>query len=175
MCPAISRWSKSTVQAETDGAKCSTRIRGNYPRSIAQAALARVRFYDLNNRLLLDMQGRWADSTQPSVRNFRESITDLLRMDFGINEEHSLDIVFRDTDGRFVAWNNDNYNYPDMRKPEHVLIGDAFAVEVQLSAAWVDETYRFQFSAAGSQGIAITVASSYPFCAGFPKTHETAG
>jgi|HubBroStandDraft_1064217.scaffolds.fasta_scaffold102598_2 hypothetical protein len=121
---------------------------GNYPGSIAHAVMARVKFYDLNGRLLLDMQGRWADSDQPSIRDFRESRNDLLRMDFGIDDEHSLDIAFRDADGSFVAWNNDNYNYPEMRKPEHVLTGDCFQVEIKLSAAWVDETFKFEFSAA---------------------------
>jgi len=128
------------------------------PGSIADAVMARVRFYDLNNRLLLDMQGRWADSDQPSLRDFRQSRNDLLRMDFGINDEHSLDIAFRDATGEFVAWNNDNYNYPDMRKPEHVLSGDCFVVEIKLSAAWVNETFKFQFGAAGNnrRGIVIT-------------------
>jgi hypothetical protein len=140
----------------------------SYPGSIAHAVMARIRFYDLNNRLLLDMQGRWADSDQPSLRDFRQSRNDLLRMDFGIYDEHSLDIAFRDDTGEFVAWNNDNYNYPDMRKPEHVLTGDSFFVEIKLSAAWVDNTFKFQFGAAGDnrRGIVITEA---------PRTMSSAG
>ena len=112
-----------------------------YPNSIAHAVIARVKFYDVAGTLLLDMAGRWADSDQPSIRDSRESRNDLLRMEFGIEDEHSLDIAFRDTNGEFVAWNNDNYNFPDMKKPEHVLPGSHFTVEVRLSAVWIDKTF----------------------------------
>ena len=128
---------------------------GHYPTSIARDVNARVKFYDAGGTLLLDIAGRWADSDQPSVRDFRQSRNDLLKMEFGIEEEHSLDIAFRDTTGEFVAWNNDSYNFPNMRKPEHVLSGNRFRVDVKLSAAWIDKTFRFEFAATDENGIEI--------------------
>ena len=87
-------------------------------------------------------------------------------MDFGIGQEHGLDIAFRDTDGTFVAWNNDSYDYEEFRKPNHVLIGKEFQVEVKLLAVWVDETFVFRFSSGGgSQGIVISTSPEFQ-----PKT-----
>ena len=104
------------------------------------------------------MAGRWwDDTTQPSFISFGLSTTDLQFVDFGIEQERGLDIAFRDTDGTFVAWNNDNYKYQDVRKPEHVLKGNEFRVEVKIVAVWVDETFTFRFgSGGGTHGIVIT-------------------
>ena len=131
--------------------------KGNYPNSVAQKVSARIRISDLSGKCQVDMAGRWDDTTQPSFIAFGFSKTDLQFVDFGILQERGLDIAFRDIDGSFVAWNNDNYDYQDMRKPEHVLTGKEFQVEIKLSAVWVDETFVFQFGSGGaSHGVVIT-------------------
>ena len=116
-----------------------------YPNAIAKEIVAKIRFFRAES-LLLEIDGRWADSDQPSLRDIRQSRNDLLRTQFAIGEEHDLDIAFRDpVTGTCFAWNNDNYNYPDMRKPEHRMDGDLFRVEVRLRGPWVDESFTFQF------------------------------
>jgi hypothetical protein len=126
----------------------------NYPNSVARRVSARVKIFDLSGNCRVDMAGRWDDTMQASAIPLGHSKTELLFVDFGIKQEHGLDIAFRDTDGVFIAWNNDSYDYPDVRKPEYVLPGKEFQVEVKLSAVWVDETFRFQFKG-GDNGIAV--------------------
>ena len=76
-------------------------------------------------------------------------------MDFGIEEERSLDIAFRDEfTGEFYAFNNDNYTYPQMKKPEHLLSGGRFLIRISLLGPWVDQTYELLFSN-DSQGAQI--------------------
>jgi hypothetical protein len=119
------------------------------PNSVARDVRAKIRFLEpaSEGRLLLTIEGKWADSAQPSVRDFRQHRNDLTKMEFGIEEEHSLDIAFRDDPtGEFYAFNNDNYTYPQMKKPEHLLVGQRFLVRISLLGPWVDQTYEFLFS-----------------------------
>jgi hypothetical protein len=120
-----------------------------FPNSVAHDVRAKVRFLEptAGGRLLLAIEGRWADSDQPSIRDWRQYRNDLLKMEFGIEEEHSLDIAFRDDQtGEFYAFNNDNYSYPQMKKPEHLLAGQRFLVRISLLGPWVDETFEFLFA-----------------------------
>lgn len=58
-----------------------------------------------------------------------------------------MDIAFRDDQtGEFYAFNNDNYTYPQMKKPEHLLAGQHFLVRISLLGPWVDETFEFLFA-----------------------------
>ncbi len=120
-----------------------------FPNSVAHDVRAKVRFLEPTpeGRLLLTIEGKWSDSAQPSIRDFRQHRNDLTKMDFAIEEEHSLDIAFRDDQtGEFYAFNNDNYTYPLMKKPEHLLAGQRFLVRISLLGPWVDQTYEFLFS-----------------------------
>jgi len=120
-----------------------------FPNSVARDVRVKLRFFEPvpDGRLLLAIDGRWADSDQPSIRDWRQSRPDLLKMAFGIEEEHSLDIAFRDDQtGEFYAFNNENCHYPLMKKPEHLLVGQQFMVRTSLLGPWVDETFEFQFA-----------------------------
>ena len=117
----------------------------NSPSGVANGVRARVGFFCGDN-LVLEMNGRWSDSDEPSMRDPRRSRSDLLAVDFGIGEEHDLDIAFREPNGNFVAWNNENYNYLDAKKPEHCLKGDSFTARIVLSAPYVKEEFSFAFS-----------------------------
>lgn len=120
-----------------------------FPNSVAREVRAKVRFLEPTpeGRLLLTIEGKWADSAQPAIRDWRQHKNDLLKMEFGIEEEHSLDIAFRDDQtGEFYAFNNENYTYPQMKKPEHLLAGQRFLVRISLLGPWVDQTYEFLFS-----------------------------
>ena len=122
---------------------------GPFPSSVARDVRVKLRFFEPlpGGRILLAIDGRWADSDQPSVRDWRQSRTDLLRMEFGIEEEHSLDVAFRDNQtGEFYAFNNENCHYPLMKKPEHLLVGQHFMVRISMLGPWVDETFEFQFA-----------------------------
>jgi hypothetical protein len=120
-----------------------------FPNSVARDVRVKLRFFEPvpGGKLLLAIDGRWADSDQPSIRDWRQSRTDLLRMEFGIEEGHSLDVAFRDDQtGEFYAFNNENCPYPSMKKPEHLLVGQHFRVRISLLGPWVDETFEFQFA-----------------------------
>ncbi|PYX34485.1 MAG: hypothetical protein DMG80_01880 [Acidobacteria bacterium] len=122
---------------------------GPYPNSVARDVRVKLRFFEPipAGRLLLAIDGRWADTDQPSIRDWRRSPTDPLRMEFGIEEGHSLDIAFRDDQtGEFYAFNNENFHYPLMKKPEHLLVGQHFMVRITLLGPWVNETFEFQFA-----------------------------
>ena len=118
----------------------------NFPNSIAKDVRAKVSFFSEENDFLFEIEGRWTESDQPSVRDMRESRKDLLAVDLGIGEERSLDIAFREGGGDFFAFNNDSYDYPDFKKPEHHLIGKQFRVRILLLAPFVKEEFVFGFS-----------------------------
>jgi hypothetical protein len=119
----------------------------NSPNAVAHGVRAFLKFYDPSHVLLLSMDGRWASSSQPSTKHPAETKNDLLPMDFAIEEAQSLDVAFWDPmAGTFVAWNNDNYNYLDVKKPEHILQGRRFVVEIRLVTVSVDKTFIFQLA-----------------------------
>ena len=105
----------------------------NSESAIAHQVSAKVKFFDEGGRLILEMDGRWDDKEQPSGRPFTQTKRDLLLTDFSFEEEHNLDIGFWDNQAKeFVAFNNDNYNYQTMKKPEHILQGNRFKAEIRL-------------------------------------------
>jgi hypothetical protein len=120
---------------------------GSSRSAVARDVCAKVR-YSLGEQNVpsLDIDGRWADSDQPSIRDVRQSRNDLLRIDFNLGDEHILDIGFKDPQtGAFFAWNNDVYDYAGFKKPEYRLIGDSIRVEIRLRAPDVDEKFVFRF------------------------------
>jgi hypothetical protein len=127
-----------------------------YPNAETRGVSAKLRYFRGRERTqLLEISGRWADSDQPSARDFKQSRRDLLEADFRIGAEHELDIGFRDPQtGEFIAWNNDNYDYQDMKKPEHRLVGELFRVEVHLRGTWVDELFTVRFTNT-AKGLAV--------------------
>jgi hypothetical protein len=118
-----------------------------HPTCNADGVKADIQFFRGDEKHpLLEIEGRWSDSDQPSTRKFAESRTDLLRARFGIGDIHELDIAYRDPRTMSCyAWNNDNYNYPDFTKPEHLLDGETFRAEVRLIGTWVDERFNLRF------------------------------
>ncbi len=125
----------------------------NSPMSIAREVSAKIKFFDENDQLVLEMDGRWDDSDQPTLRHHTLTRRDLLLTEFGIEGEHNLDIAFLDPKtNEFVAFNNDNYNYQAFRKPEHILRGRKFRAEMRLIAAHVDVTYSVEFATSGLRG-----------------------
>ena len=81
-----------------------------FPNSVAHDVRAKIRFLEPKpgGRLLLAIDGTWGDNNQPSIRSWRQH-RDLLKVEFGIEEEHSLDIAFRDGEtGELYAFNHDN-------------------------------------------------------------------
>jgi hypothetical protein len=126
------------------------------PSSIAKGVRAKISFFSEEN-LLLRIDGRWSRSDQPSIRDPRASKNDLLTVDFGIEEEQDLDIAFREPGGDFIAWNNDNYNYGNFRKPEHRMTADKIDVKILLVAPYVKEEFALSFSKTDSPaGIMLT-------------------
>ena len=122
---------------------------GPFPNAVARDVRVKLRFFEPlpGGKLLLAIDGRWADGKQTSIRDWRESRPDLFRAEFGIEEEHTLDVAFRDDQtGEFYAFTNENCHYPLMKKPEHLLVGQHFTVRISLLGPWVDETFEFHFA-----------------------------
>lgn len=131
------------------------------PTAIAQGVSAKIKFFDVGGMLVLEMDGRWDNTDQPSLRHPTQSKRDLLLTDFAIEEERNLDIAFLDpASGKFVALNNDNYNYQNFRKPEHVLMGSQFRAEMRLVGVHVDVTYSVEFAVVGRGGTAIIISEN---------------
>jgi hypothetical protein len=135
-----------------------------FPNSVAHDVRAKIRFFEPipGGRLLLAIDGTWADNNQPSTRHWQRRRGDLLKVQFGIEEEHSLDIAFRDDEtGELYAFNNDNYGYPQMKEPEYLLAGQHFLVRISLLGPWIDEGFEFLISN-DSVGTKITASLSLP-------------
>ena len=131
--------------------------------AIARQVSAKVKFFDEGGRLILEMDGRWDDKDQPSGRPFTQTKRALLLADFSFEEEHNLDIGFWDGKAKeFVAFNNDNYNYQTMKKPEHILQGNRFKAEIRLVGVHVDETYTVEFCANDREVIIIDETNGHP-------------
>jgi hypothetical protein len=120
---------------------------GPFPSANAEGVRATINYYrSPDHAFLLSIQGRWADSDQPSAISPLASKSHLLPITFGIGEPHSLDIAYRDAQtGQYFAWNNDNYSYPFFRYEHHRLEGTEFEVEIRLLGVWVDERFSFTF------------------------------
>ena len=125
----------------------------NSPNAMAQGVSAKIKFFNKNNELVLEMDGRWDNQDQPSLLHPTQSKRNLLLADFTIEEERNLDIAFLSpSSSLFVAFNNDNYNYQNLTKPEHILQGDHFTAEIRLVAVQVDATYSIEFRKSGLRG-----------------------
>ncbi|MGD0734969.1 MAG: hypothetical protein ABR976_07465 [Terracidiphilus sp.] len=129
------------------------------PTAIAQGVSAKIKFFDRGGLLVLEMDGRWDNTDQPTLRHITQSKRDLLLTDFAIEEEHNLDVAFLDPrSGELVALNNDNYNYQYFRKPEHILMGNQFRAEMRIVGVHVDVTYSVEFAAVGRGGNIIILS-----------------
>jgi len=78
---------------------------GPYPSAKAVDVRATINYYrSSDNAHLLSIDGRWADSDQPSAISPLASKSHLLPITFGIGEAHSLDIAYRDAQtGQYFA------------------------------------------------------------------------
>ena len=120
-----------------------------YPTANANGVRAYIDYYRLpDNGHVLHIDGRWAESTQPSAYIPQVSKAPLLAATFGIGEAKSVDVAYYDkrTD-KYYAWNNDNYNYEYWTCPSHLLDGDCFRVEIRLRGDWIDKRFSFVFRA----------------------------
>jgi len=129
------------------GAKFSNRPGNFFPNAIAKDVRGKISFYSAGKLILGPIDGRWSDSDQPM--DMSKSRTQLLGADFGLEQNHALDIAFLDSSGKFYAWNNDSY--PTIKHPRHDLGGDEISTVVRLVGPWVDETFRFTFSKSDNQ------------------------
>jgi hypothetical protein len=125
---------------------------GPYPSAKGIDVRATIEFYRASDdKHLLSMNGRWADSDQPSALNPLASKASLLATSFGIGEAHYLDIAYLDgQNGKCYAWNNENYNYPFFRCDTHELPNDQIRAEIRLLGEWVDEKFSIEFKVSGN-------------------------
>lgn len=97
----------------------------------------------------LRIDGRWAESDQPTGYSPFQSKSTLLETSFGIGESHTVDIAYiSGTDGKCYAWNNDNYGNINQFfvTPQHLLTGWSYGVRVRLRGEYVDETFKLTFN-----------------------------
>jgi hypothetical protein len=121
------------------------------PSSRAIGVTAKIYFYRIDETVpMLCLDGRWAESTQPSAIPQLETKFDLLPATFLQGQERTLDIAFCNSEtGQYYAWNNDNYNAANelFVYPPHLLQGERFRVEIRLRGDWIDKRISFTFSA----------------------------
>jgi hypothetical protein len=117
-----------------------------YPNAVAKQVIAKVTFI-ANGSITREIDGRWPESTQPNTLiNNWESTTELLRMDFNIGDERSVDIAFKEIDtADCYMFNNDSYHHDRLRNPQFLLPPGTYKVGVRLLGVWVDETFEFGF------------------------------
>ena len=97
---------------------------------------------------MLCIDGRWAETDQPSSRKQAESKASLLATELGIGEAKSVDVAYYDLfTSKYYAWNNDNYNYDYYVCPKHLLEGEQFRVKIRLRGEMVDYQVSFTFKA----------------------------
>ena len=122
----------------------------SYPSANAKGVRAYIEYYRLPDEIhVLSLDGRWAESDQPSAYSQFSSKAHLLATTFGIGEAKSVDIAYCDPSGKYCAWNNDNYDYVNQfwMHPNHILEGERFRVEVRLRGDWIDKHVSLIFSA----------------------------
>ena len=113
---------------------------------------AKIEFFNDSARLLLRMDGRWDSSKHPSKLGPGENFNDLLRMNFGAEEEQNVDVVFWNPIGhQFVAFNNDSYQLPDLTKPDYVLGRGPITAKIRLVNSRFDRVFNLNFCL-GSDG-----------------------
>jgi hypothetical protein len=119
----------------------------SYPSAKANGVRAKIDYYRCSDSArVLSIDGRWSESDQPSAISPLASKTHLLVATFGLGEERSVDIAYRDgRTGQYYAWNNDNYNYEFFLYSQRVLEGDRFQVKIRLWGDWIDATSSFVF------------------------------
>jgi hypothetical protein len=116
------------------------------PNAVAKEVVAKIKIFDANRNLVLEMDGRWDDKTPPMVRAINSTARDFLVRDFGIEDESNIDIAFFNPKSKeIIAHNNDNYNFPQWRNPHHLLSGDRFTAEIRLVAIHVDVKFSVMF------------------------------
>ena len=122
----------------------------SYPSCNANGIRAYIDYYRLpEDAHILSIDGRWAESDQPSAYSPASSKAHLLAVTFGIGEARSVDIAYFDPSGKCYAWNNDNYNYVDQFyvHPGHLLNGERFRVELRLRGDWIEKHVSIIFRA----------------------------
>jgi hypothetical protein len=112
----------------------------------AKGIRAKIEFFNESAQSLLRMDGRWDTSKHPSKLGPGESFNDLLRMDFGVEEEQNVDVAFWDQNaGQFVAFNNDSYQIPNFTKPGHLLGEGPITALIRLVGSQFDRTFHLRF------------------------------
>jgi hypothetical protein len=123
--------------------------KGNSERAIARAVRAKIKFIDSDSKaLLLEIDGRWDSTDQPSTRQYGTTRNDLLPMNFGIEEAQQIDIAFWDAGIRkFVGFNNDSYNFAlyGYKKPGYELSAGPITAEIRLVGIGVNKTFSMTF------------------------------
>lgn len=117
------------------------------PQTMAKGVRAFVSFFPSTYSVSsMRMDGRWVETDQPSGYSPFVSKAHLLETTFGIGESKTVDIAYiSGIDDRCYAWNNDNYQYPDFRDPNHILDALGCRVTVRLRGEYLDESFTFYF------------------------------
>lgn len=129
-----------------ENAECAYSIFENLPREgklgkLIKNVAAKITYADFAGKAFT-INGRWADTDQPAILDSRQSITHLLRVDFDVGDEHSLDIAALFSDGCFAV-NNDSLK-GGIKDPAKMLAGPIVKVSVQLLAEGVNQRFEFQ-------------------------------
>jgi hypothetical protein len=111
------------------------------PGKIAKSVAAKITYFDANG-VSFQLDGRWADTTQPAALHPLASKNELLRVDFDTGATHELDVAVRfHGDSECYAVNNDGVSGMDRK-----LVGPTIRVEIKLVAQYVNQTFTTEFT-----------------------------
>jgi len=129
----------------------------------AKDIVAEIRFFDSEGTkqvLSMLLYGRWEGTEQPSRRDPYAPIRDLYIVDFepnGLPRELDIALKYHNEDVCY-AFNNQSYSALDWRKPDFVLHGERFQVNVKLKGKLVEKEWFFTLHNLGiNQGLKIEV------------------
>jgi hypothetical protein len=117
------------------------------PSAVARDVIAKISFFR-DDQCLRIVDGRWSESHQPNdLIQAHQSIVHLLRMDFGIGDERSLDIACKRREAEYAfIFNNDSYLFqPSLERPDFALAPGDYRVSVRLRGPSVDEVFGWRF------------------------------
>lgn len=138
------RFNFHTHPPSWEDALCGYAIVGNpaiegKPRHAMRGVAAKIEYQDASGKLF-QLDGRWADSDQPTDPT--RSTTHLLRVDFNVGDEHPLDIVAQFHDGCYAV-NTDSLR-SGIKNPDKKLQGPMIPISVRLLSEDVDQTFQLE-------------------------------
>jgi hypothetical protein len=117
------------------------------PHSMARDILAEIRFFDeKTGAFLLEVQGRWEDTTEPQLAAGQTAAEDLSGVDFKIGQTRKLDIAFKyQNESECFATSNEVYAVHNWKLPKNKILSPLVEARIRLRGVGVDSAWGLVF------------------------------